>query len=361
LEEIQATKYFLKFNSFYDILDEIKDRIDNNKIILKEKDNNLILNIPLPENEEIIFELKPFIKNTNNRLNELTDLIIKLNTEMNNIKNEEISKLKKEIKDMKDKEEQLNNDNTQLKNDINLLKNEIELLNKDNTQFINDKSQLISENDQLKKEVAELKEKLNILWDENKMIFNLDSKIINENKEYNETLKYWINPLRKIKAELLYRLSDNGDKFSIFHKLCDNKGPTLTLFHINDGNIIGIYTPLSYDTTSGEKNDMDTFIFNLNKNQKYKKLKPECSILCDRPYGPDTYGLGCEKSMKSITHYAILNINEYYDKGSEILSSNNQAKDYDLIETELYNIIIEYYTLYLHEQHLDILDNDSHF
>ena len=62
LEEIQATKYFLKFNSFYDILDEIKDRINNNKIILKEKDNNLILNIPLPENEEIIFELKPFIK-----------------------------------------------------------------------------------------------------------------------------------------------------------------------------------------------------------------------------------------------------------------------------------------------------------
>ena len=120
LEEIQATKYFLKFNSFYDILDEIKDRIDNNKIILKEKDNNLILNIPLPENGEIIFELKPFIKNTNNRLNEFTDLIIKLNTEMNNIKNEEISKLKKEIKDMKDKEEQLNNDNTQLKNDINL-------------------------------------------------------------------------------------------------------------------------------------------------------------------------------------------------------------------------------------------------
>ena len=43
------------------------------------------------------------------------------------------------------------------------------------------------------------------------MIFNLDNKIINENKAYNESLKYWINPTRKIKAELLYRLSENGD------------------------------------------------------------------------------------------------------------------------------------------------------
>ena len=44
--------------------------------------------------------------------------------------------------------------------------------------------------------------------------------------------------------------------------------------------------------------------------------------------------------MKSITHYAN-NINKYYDKGSEILPSNNQTKEYDLIETEVYKIIIE--------------------
>ena len=43
------------------------------------------------------------------------------------------------------------------------------------------------------------------------MIFNLDSKIINGNEKYNESLKYWINPSKKIKAVLLYRLSDNGD------------------------------------------------------------------------------------------------------------------------------------------------------
>ena len=255
-EEIRKNKYFLQFDTLEEILDELKERINNNKIIIKENEENLIINIPLPssKNKEIIFELKPIIKTKNDRFNELTDLIMKLNTEVNNVKNENMQ-LKKEINEVKVKE-----------------------------------AQLINENTQLKKDIIELKEKLNILWKENKMIDNLDSKIIKGNKNYNEALKNWINPSRKIKAELLYRLSENGDKFSTFHELCDDKGPTLTLFHANDENIVGIYTPLSWDSSSSSywKNDMDTFIFNLNKNQKYKKLKNDYSIWCYNRDGPYT-------------------------------------------------------------------------
>ena len=371
-EEIRETKYFLQFDTLDEILEEIKDRIYNNKIILKEDDNNLILNIPLPssKNKEIIFELKPVIKSSNDRLNELTDLIMKLNMEINNIKNVEIANLNKENKHLNEENEQikkeinyiknkelqlinsneqiinnvnfLKNENNQLKNDINLLKKEVGKLKNDNNQMKDSSIQLKNENMQLKKEVTELNEKLNILWSwrENMRIKNLDSKIINDNKEYNESLKNWINPSRKIKAELLYRLSENGDKFSTFHELCDNKGPTLTLFHVNDGNIVGIYTPLSWDSNSLWKNDMDTFIFNLNKYQKYEKIKSGGSIFCKSSYGPNTARLGCEKSMKSITHWAG-EINKFYDKGSEILPSNNQEKAYDLIETEVFKIIIE--------------------
>ena len=334
-EGIREAKYFLQFDNLDEILDEIKDRIYNNKIILKENDNILILNIPLPDDQEIIFELNPIIKNNNDRLDELTDLIIKLNTEINNIKDEEIANLKREINDMKEKEVLLTNDNTQLKNDINLLKKENNQLNKDNAQLKNNETQL-------KEEITELKEKLNILWETRRYITNLDSKIINENKEYNESLKNWIDPSKKIKAELLYRLSENGDDKKTFHELCDNKGPTLTLFHVNDGNIIGIYTPLDLDSNSLWKNDMDTFIFNLNKNQKYKKLKEDCSIYCMFSYGPYTAGFGCDhnNSMKSIIHLGN-DINKHYDKGSEILPCNNQEKVYDLIETEVYKIMIK--------------------
>ena len=64
-EEIRETKYFLQFDTFSEILDEIKVRIDENKITLKESENKLILNIPLPtsKSKEIIFELNPIIKN----------------------------------------------------------------------------------------------------------------------------------------------------------------------------------------------------------------------------------------------------------------------------------------------------------
>ena len=70
----------------------------------------------------------------------------------------------------------------------------------------------------------------------------------------------------------MYRLTENWEKYSTFHELCDNKGPTLTLFHVDEGNKAGIYTPLSWDSKSGWKSDMDTFIFNLNKKKIYKKL-----------------------------------------------------------------------------------------
>ena len=145
---------------------------------------------------------------------------------------------------------------------------------------------------------------------------------------------------KKIKTNLLYKLSENGDKYSTFHSLCGHKKPTLTLFHVNDGNIVGIYTPLSWDTSGKWKNDMETFIFNLNKNQKYKKLKQDYSIYCTSSYGPFTAYFGLDNSMKSIIHNANY-INRFYDKGSEILPSNNIEKEYDLIETEVYKIIIE--------------------
>ena len=84
----------------------------------------------------------------------------------------------------------------------------------------------------------------------------------------------------------------------------------------------------------------DTFIFNLNKNQKYKKLIAKYSILCDSSHGPWAPFFGCIDSMKSII-YLGNDINKYYDKGSEILPCNNQEKVYDLIEVEVYKIIFE--------------------
>ena len=87
---------------------------------------------------------------------------------------------------------------------------------------------------------------------------------------------------------------------------------------------------------------MDTFIFNLNKNKICKKLKTDCSIYCNNSCGPwaDYFGCDSMNTMKSITHWAN-KINEIFEKGSEILPSNNKLKQYNLIETEVYKIIFE--------------------
>ena len=77
----------------------------------------------------------------------------------------------------------------------------------------------------------------------------------------------------KIKANLLYRLSRDGPEISTFHKLCDNKGATLTLIHVkNIEDKIGFFVNSSFDSVSEWKQDENSFLFNLNKNKKYQKI-----------------------------------------------------------------------------------------
>ena len=86
---------------------------------------------------------------------------------------------------------------------------------------------------------------------------------------------------------------------------------------------------------------METFIFNLNKKQKYQKLKFDYSLCCNSSIGPFTADFGFNNnSMKSIRYYSNI-IDRYYVRGSEILPSNYHTNIYDLLESEVYKIIIE--------------------
>lgn len=202
-------------------------------------------------NNEFVFNLEKKEKSNNEKIEELTQIIIAQNSDIEKLKNE-INDL--QYKDGQSRNEQirLNQEIIQLKLDKNILSNKIEQLCEYN--------------------------KGTIIW-------NLDSKIIGDNIVYNQRLKNFISPSETIKAELLYRLSENGEQFSTFHELCDNKDCTLILFYVDEENIVGIYSPLSWDSFSEWKNDLDTFIFNVNKNSKFEKLKPYCSIYCNGSRG----------------------------------------------------------------------------
>ena len=176
--------------------------------------------------------------------------------------------------------------------------------------------------------------------EEEKKLLKIESSIIKENNEYKKALKNWINSNKKIEAQLLYKKSRDGDQISKFHELCDNKGPTLTIFKTEDGNIGGIYTPLSWDDHTGWKNDLDTFMFNLNKSEKYKKLKNKYSIHSEKNYGPWSYAFGFHiaDQMNKIQHSGT-NINDYYKNGANILHNNtNGTKYFNVSDVEVFKI-----------------------
>ena len=292
-DTIKENKYFYQFDDMKEICNELSERIKMKEIKLIENNDNIIIVISLPSSKikEITFQLNKNIKTEKEQINNLTKIVFELKNEINELKTI------------------VNNQRTE----IDELKN------------------------QIKTWVDYKIEKEN-----KKRYLSINSLIINNNKEYNRRLKEWINPNKKIKSELLYRLSRDGEEFSKFHELCDNKGPTLTLFEVEDGNKGGIYTPLSWDSNSEWKNDMETFLFNLNKNAKYKKIKNDNSIYCYNNHGPyvDYFGFYSDK-MKKIHHYGS-NINNYFEKGSEILPNNtSNLQKFNVKEVEIYKIIIE--------------------
>jgi len=174
-------------------------------------------------------------------------------------------------------------------------------------------------------------------------IYNLDSLIVNNNV-YNSYLKNWINPKSKLKANLLYRLSRDGPEISTFHKLCDNKGPTLTLFDLKNGYKVGFYAKESVDSVSGWKNDDYLFIFNLNQNKKYKKINNKYkSIYCAKNSGSSANGLGCNDDITLNYVYSSRSefLDKLYEKGSQILPEiKNYEVEYEVLETEIFQILV---------------------
>ena len=135
-------------------------------------------------------------------------------------------------------------------------------------------------------------------------------------------------------------MSDHGSDIRTFHKLCDNKGPTISLIYLNDGNIIGGYTSVDWDKSSRWKNDNNSFIFNLNKKLKCnKKNYSECSIYCDERYacyfGTFGYDEYSSYNMKAFTFY---NSDWNYLNGKKILDYNKQIT-LEPKEVEVLNVI----------------------
>ena len=167
---------------------------------------------------------------------------------------------------------------------------------------------------------------------------NISSLIIGNNFDYQLNLKQLIEPKKKISFQLLFRMTRDGDDFKKFHELCDNQGPTVTLFQLEDNNILGFFTPLNWNTSSNWISDPRMFHFSLNKNIKSMKSKNnQRGMFCHPSYGPcsDFFMIWNGVTMKKpcIDPFA-----QSYDN-CENLYPGKQKDRYNCLELEVFKII----------------------
>jgi len=89
--------------------------------------------------------------------------------------------------------------------------------------------------------------------------------------------------------KLLYRGSHDGYKPSVFHSLCDNQGPTITVIRTKKNEIIGGYNPTSWDKTlESYTHTPYSFLFAVKSSGNVVSFcrKPATAVRHDPTYGP---------------------------------------------------------------------------
>ena len=292
------SKYFLICESISDVICSIEPSL--NQSTLSEGKNQLkwIIKLNHPLCKEAIFIIPEKIKIYNTK--ELYDIICNL---------------KQNIKDM----------NNKINNQGDIINKQQEIINN------------------LQSDIKELKEKI-IKSEKQTENYDLDddsknSNIVNNDNIKIREIKNWINPLKKIKFELLFRKSRDGSQSSDFHRLCDNKGPTLTLVQTEKNYKFGGYTQYSWKSQRGnspiEDND-ETFIFSLDLMKKFSKIKNTSAIYFTPSFGP-CFGEG------GTDFYIDHNLNIGYTVNCTFLKNfeltNGSGGEFKVKELEIYKVI----------------------
>ena len=92
--------------------------------------------------------------------------------------------------------------------------------------------------------------------------------------------------MNMVKAEIIYRGSENGWMDSDFHSRCDFKSPTITLFKIKDGDCIGGYTEAQWSSKGEIVGDKKAILFNLTRARYFPSIESTKAIGCFSGHGP---------------------------------------------------------------------------
>ena len=151
-------------------------------------------------------------------------------------------------------------------------------------------NKLEEENKTLKKDMNDIKERLNLIESKEKLFekyfaeeiqnkklieeLGLDTKIIDKKEDlqfiYNRLVNNDENlKQKKIKYNLLYRATRDGDNSTSFHNKVDNKKSIFSIIKTNKGMKFGFYMEQPFKNTGNSEKDNKSFIYSLNLKKIY--------------------------------------------------------------------------------------------
>ena len=178
-------------------------------------------------------------------------------------------------------------------------------------------------------------------WSEIKKNKTEESLLLNETKRSDEFLQKLFEWTGGKNMELLYRGTRDGMSAEEFHKRCNYKGPTISLFKNERGYIFGGYAAIDWKSSNCYRKSSDNFIFTLTNMYNIEPTKfPEkgCGIYDGSSYGP-TFGghdiyIGFSSNYAGFVHYE-----DVLGKGFSIFKGDNENYNFNLKEIEVFKLI----------------------
>ena len=214
----------------------------------------------------------------------------------------------------------------------------------DENQKIKNELKIILSNDKIQKEKLDIDKKeektINEKNEKINEIFDFKSEIMNT--EFFNQLNKWINPEKSLKFELIFKASEDGDNCQTFHKICDGKGPTVTIVKSKNGYIFGGYLTVPFSSDRKAHTDDKAFLFSLTNMKKFKILDPEHAVFhYAKGWGP-YIGLkdNCDLAIKSeclSNKKSYCEPSSYEFKRIDLIGSDEkffEVKDYEIYLVE---------------------------
>ena len=228
----------------------------------KKKNKEISLN-------EKINEKKNINENLQNEINSLNSEISQLNEKSSELK-ENLENLKKEQKNINEKE---NSELIEITNKLSSLEEEYNDIEEQTKNLNTEIEKIDKENNDIEDKLKELKSKLESLEKEKDNRIIRTSTLADTVILTDDNIKSILNCFDiKLDFNLLYRTSKHGKDISDFKKNIGNHKNLLIVGRTSDNLVLGGYTTTSLEG-SGFKEDKYAFLYNFNKEKKFKIKK----------------------------------------------------------------------------------------